>query len=236
MAENLSPQSPAAPPVAPVSAPNPPGAAPAGNAAALAVKFGGNKGGRPRKDGLVPGSAEAILADRDKDAARKRDNRAQARTLLALSQAQSPAGPADGRAGPGTAPVPGQNPHPWDPGLVAPVFEQVLPALEKFLSARLAAKASRAKLPGDLVKEIEKDAAFPAPAKAAIVTTGPICVAKWLNRSGIGAENAPEVILATAVASIAASQFMLAARLDNLVKEANRPPEPKKEPEKSPSP
>lgn len=107
-----------------------------------------------------------------------------------------------------------------------------MPALEKFLVARLSAKATKARLPVDLVKEIEKDASFPAPAKAAIVTTGPICVAKWLNASGIGAENAPEVILATAVAAIAASQFMLSARLDNLVKEANQP-QPQKNDAKS---
>lgn len=104
-----------------------------------------------------------------------------------------------------------------------------MPALEKWLVSRIGAKAAKARLPADLVKEIEKDAAFPGPAKAALVTTGPICVAKWLNQAGIGAENAPEVILATAVASIAASQFMLSARLDNLVKEANRPPEKPKD-------
>ena len=37
--------------------------------------FGGLRGGRKRKDGLVPGSPEALAADREKDAARKREAR-----------------------------------------------------------------------------------------------------------------------------------------------------------------
>lgn len=232
MADPVAQKPPPAPPVAAGSPPGAPGQPAPGDAAALAVKFGGNKGGRPRKDGLVPGSAEALLADREKDASRKRDTRAQARTLLALSQAPAPVATLPGGADPGTAPAPGQNLHPWDPGLVAPVFEQVVPAIEKLLVARLGAKAAKAKLPLDLVKEIERDAAFAAPAKAAIVTAGPVCVAKWLNAAGIGAEHAPEVILGTAVASIAAAHFMLCARLDNLVKEANKP-QPQKSDAKS---
>src|SRR5581483_9808460 len=45
------------------------------HAAATAVKHGGLKGGRRRDDGLVPGSKEAVAADRERDAERKRRER-----------------------------------------------------------------------------------------------------------------------------------------------------------------
>jgi hypothetical protein len=213
-----------------------PGSGP--DAESLAVKFGGNRSGRPRADGLVPGSPEAIIADRAKDAARKAQRRAKERQVLALSnggavpQVEASEPNADG------SPVAPVGPSPWDPGLLKPVFDQLVPSIEKFMVARIGAKAAKAGLPTEVVREIEKDAAFPIPAKAGISTTGPMCVAKWLNMSGIGAENAPEIILATAVASIVAGQFMLSAKLDSLLKAnapKSQPPTPK-ENDKNPSP
>ena len=80
---------PLAPPVAPVG----PGASAAAAAASPAAKvtaplFGGFRGGRKRKDGLAPGSPEAIEADREKDRVRKERQRSR--------QVEPPALPAAG--------------------------------------------------------------------------------------------------------------------------------------------
>lgn len=217
--------------MAPGSPPNPPPNPPAApNAASLAVKFGGNVGGRPRKDGLVPGSPEALEADRAKARERMRRKRALEKTAAVLAQTQSAAPDAP----PGLPPAPGDSPAPapggpgvpWDPGLVKPIFEQLIPACEKYAQGRLVAKAGKLAAPPELIREIERDAAWPAPAKAALVSAGPICAAKWLNQSGIGAENAPEVILGTALATLVAHHLALSAKLDRLIAAQAPPPKP----------
>ena len=218
----LSNQTPLGAPLASGSAAGPAPGTPA-NAATLAVKHGGNQGGRPRKDGLAPGSPEAVLKDRNKDIERKRNARAQARQVLAVSQAATipPADPAAPGAGP--APALGAPPVPWDPSTLRPIFEQILPAVERWSTERLLAKAVKAGAPVEQIKEVRTDAAWPAPAKAAINATGPDCLAKLLNSSGIGAQNAPELILATAVTSILVAQFSLHATLDRMIQEKQPP-------------
>jgi len=214
---------PTAPPVAPGSPPGPPAnAAPAVDAAALAAKHGGLKGGRPRKDGLVPGSPEAAEADRQRDIERKRLARANARAVLAVSQAPAVPGSPDTGATPAVGPAP----VPWDAGVLKPIFEQLLPAVEKFHVEKLVAKAARIGAPPDMLKELRQDAAWPGPAKTAVMASGPLCAAKWLNQLGVGAENAPEVILGTALAAIGAHTLMLHAKMDELIKarQAKEPP------------
>ena len=88
MAENP----PLAPPVAPVGPGASAAAAAASPAAAVtAPLFGGFRGGRKRKDGLAPGSSEAIEADREKDRLRKERQRSRS--------VEPPALPAAGAAG-----------------------------------------------------------------------------------------------------------------------------------------
>lgn len=221
--QTAPPPSPASPPVAASGAPNAPAnAAPGTDAAALAAKHGGYRGGRPRKDGLVPGSPEAILADREKEAQRKRIQRQREAAILAATKGPSLPGLAD----PGAPPASGPAPVPWDPGTLRPIFDQLVPAAEKFMVSRVVGRAAKLDCQRDLLAEIEKDAAWPGPAKTALQATGPLCVAKWLNQSGIGAENAPEVILATAVAGLIAHHLMLSAKLERII-QANAPTKPK---------
>src|SRR5579872_2301004 len=49
------------------------------HASATAAKHGGLRGGKKRDDGLVPGSPEALEADKKKDAERKRKEREEAK-------------------------------------------------------------------------------------------------------------------------------------------------------------
>jgi hypothetical protein len=119
-------------------APNAPGIAAAGaDAAALAAKHGGNRGGRPRKDGLVPGSVEAITKDREADAERKRVIRARQSAILAATK-----GPVlPGLDDPNAPPAGGPAVVPWDPGTLRPIFDQLVPAAEKFMVSRVMGKA-----------------------------------------------------------------------------------------------
>lgn len=218
MADPVATQPPASPPVAAGGQPGPAPVRPVGpDAASLAAKHGGNRGGRPRKDGLVPGSVEAVKADRERDQTRKRLDRARARaTLAGAVDRRLPAAPAPG---PSQIPAPADSAAgvPWDTGVLQPIFEQLLPALEKWNTEKIIVKAGKLSPPPELLAEIRRDAAWPGPARIALASSGPHCLAKWLNQLGVGAENAPEIIFGTAVASIVASQITLHSKLDRII-------------------
>src|SRR4051812_5498640 len=102
-------------------------------------KFGGNRGGKARTDGLAPGSPEALEADKKKDRERKQAAR------KTISVAEPPALPAAGQKGvysvppsPGSA-VPGTSgpvaqaapaPVPWQPETLKPLFDQLVATCE----------------------------------------------------------------------------------------------------------
>lgn len=233
-AQGTPPGGPAPPPVAGNGHANPPGnPPPAVSAGALAPPFGGLKGGRTRKDGLVPGSPEALEADRKKDAARKRKQRAADPPPLPSAGPGAPAGvPA---APGGVAPVPGLAPDapiPWDPQALTPLFEQLVPTLEDLSVQQIAGKAQEAKLPAELVKEIEHDAKWSDLAKKGLIMSGPKVSAKWLNKFGVPSGSQDEIILVTSVGAILATHNKLLKRLNELIAAANPPST--KPPEKKP--
>src|SRR5262245_14939824 len=143
MADQVKPASPAgapAPaPVAPQPASAPPGKPPVKTSALASVPdFGGNRGGRGRKDGLAPGSSQATEADKKKDRERKQTARAAAAKLVEppplpsalqggvdTTAAQPGSEPLGGTAAPG-APV-----VPWDPATLRPLFEELIEAIEE---------------------------------------------------------------------------------------------------------
>lgn len=206
--------------MAPVQPAGPPALIPASPGAKVtAPLFGGYRGGRKRKDGLPPGSPQAIAADREKDRLRKerqRDREAAAAEPAALPSVAGAAQAPPGVMDPGAASAEPQ-PLPWESKLLEPLFAQLLPTLETMSVNQVTGKAAKAKLPGDLVVEIERDAHWPEPAKKALQLAGPQVAAKWLNWVGISAENQPEVICGTAIAAILAGQAMLLRRLDKLI-------------------
>jgi len=103
---------------------------------------------------------------------------------------------------------------PWDPGVLSPLFQAVIPEVEKLDVASLRAKA--AAIDQTLAARVEKDAAWNPVAKATLTTTGPQVVAQALNSAGISAEHAPAIALCTAVASIFAGRTILARKLEEL--------------------
>ena len=98
-----------------------------------------------------------------------------------------------------------------------PLFDQLIPTVEELHVDQLTGMAEEAKLPGEIVKEIGRDARWPGPARKAIEISAPQVAAKWLNKSGISAENQPEVVLGTAIVSIAVSHRKLALKLQKLL-------------------
>ncbi len=244
MADNPTGASTAPPTPAPVASPAPAGppptVAPQPGAAATAPLFGGLRGGRARKDGLIPGSPEAVEADRKKDRERK------ARQRVALPPplpsvhpgANDPgAALADGQGSlPGLAPDgEGNPPLPWRKETLKPIFDQLIPCLEELAVTHVSTEAAKLPIPGEMVKEIEADAAWPKPAKEALLFSAPELAAKYLNKTGISAENAPEVVCGTALAGIIMSHIMLFRRMRQLVvanNVARQPPETKPEEKK----
>ncbi len=226
---------------APMAAPGPAPAAPnpaAGPSAAQSVpRFGGLRSGRPRKDGLVPGSPAALAADREKERVRKNAYRARTRVedppALPAAGARLVGAPPTAPAGPpgsGLAPLgaDGAAPVPWDAATLKPLFEQLLPSVEQMTITRLTGRAAKGGLPGDVLKAIEDDARWSQPTKTALLLSGPQVTAKWLNKSGLSAENQPEVVFTTAVCSLVVSQMLLGAKLDKLIAETKKAPEPAK--------
>ena len=111
----------------------------------------------------------------------------------------------------------------WQPEMLKPLFEQLIPTVETMTVAQVTSRAEKARLPGALVKEIEENAAWNEAARKALELAGPQVAAKWMNKTGISAENQPEVVLGTAVAAIVASHVLLLRRLDKLIAVANAP-------------
>jgi hypothetical protein len=96
---------------------------------------------------------------------------------------------------------------------------------------QITSRAAKAKLPGELLKEIEADAQWPGPAKKALQLNTANLTAKWLNKWGISAEYGPEVAFTMALGRIVAGHALLLRRLDKLIAMANAQPakEEKKE-------
>ena len=189
--------------------------------------FGGFRGGRKRKDGLAPGSSEAIEADREKDRLRKERQRSRSVEPPALpaagaagvaGQAQAAAGAVGDGAGVEGVPV-----LAWDAKMLAPLFEQLIPTVEDLTVHQVAVRAAKCRLPPDIVREIEAEAKWSAPARKALELSAPQVAARLLNKTGISAENQPEVIFFTAISAILAGQVMTLKRLDKLAAIANVP-------------
>jgi hypothetical protein len=224
-----NPPGPAAPVVAPVAA------------STSVPLFGGNKGGRKRLDGLKPGSPEAKEADRKKHALveqRRRDAAAAAATPPPLPPAFSPATLPPPRSDsektlpPGAALVVVPSVEApvlalaWEARDLFPVTENGVPLLEEMAARQIVAKAKRARLPKEIISEIERDSKWPEKSKRMLSETSGALAAKYLNKAGISAEYKVEVNFSVAVLTIAANHLAILRRLDKLIAAANVNPAP----------
>ena len=223
----------------PTVAPRPPVVAPGGSppgipvapATASAPK---KAGGRPRKDGLPPGSPEADAANKKYDSERHKLARETAATVAeppALPSAFAPgAGP-----GPATAPplsVDGGDqappPVPWQAETLTGLVDELIEAAEENRVGSYIAKCAEAGLTPKLCKDIEADAHFPKVAKTLLKHSIPRLAAKWLNRACLSSEWQEEISVLTAIILIVKQQAKVNARFEELIQAKNNPPEPVK--------
>jgi hypothetical protein len=213
-------------------------ALPAGQTAA---QYGGLRGGRARKDGLVPGSPEALAADREKDRLRKaRQRQADRPDPAPLPSAGPGVASQNPAAAPGVDAVPGAEgdppPVPWTPEMLRPLFDELIPTCETLAVHRVATKAAQARLPGEIIRDIEKDATWNPLSKKTVQMSAPEVLAKYLNKLGVSSESRPEVTLLIAAGAIVTQQTLLLKRLDKLIALANVPAQPPKPEPPKPAP
>ena len=108
---------------------------------------------------------------------------------------------------------------PWEAGTLRPLFEQLIEGGEEARVEKRRVKATAAKLPDKIVKEIVSDAHFPGAAKRAFVLSGPNATAKALNSFGISGKYSDAAIAMTALVAIVVHGKRSDAKLDELIAE-----------------
>jgi len=204
-------------------------------AAASVPAFGGNRGGKPRDDGLVPGSREALAADKEKDAKRKRDARAAERVVKppplpsAPANGNGPVAPAINGAGalPGAAPGVQSDAVPWDPAALRPLLEELIDGSEQSRVQKRQERAKAVGLPDRIVKELASGATYPAAAKRALALSGSNGTAKLMNSLGISGKYSDVAIAATALTAIIVSNKRSDAKFEELIAEFKKAQGPK---------
>jgi hypothetical protein len=177
-----------------------------------------------------------MAADKEKDRLRKAAQRAQPKSEPApLPSANALAGPGNPAQAPAggvvlDAGAEGAPFIPWQSQMLQPLFDQLVPAAEEMMAAQLSSKAAKAKLPADMVKQIETDAAWSPPSKKAVQMSAPEVAAKWLNEAGVSSEHRGEIVLGLAVLQIGARHVQLVRSLDKLIAQnaEQKKPEEKK--------
>jgi len=186
------------------------------------AKHGGLAGGKARDDGLVPGSADAAEADRKKDAERKRTERAERAAALAPKPLPGQIGNVQGStiqansssaAGAGAVDRPRV---PWTVQMLRPLSNQGIKVGELAYVGKISKRATEINLPGQLIKETRNDAEeLCKQVRALFEIAVPQVTAKWLNKTGLSPENAPEVALVTAIGAFLYGHFALCKKMDD---------------------
>ena len=215
---------PPAQPVATLPVPNAPGGSPAAAVAPAKKPFGGNVGKKTRADGFKPGSPEALAADRERDAKRKRDERA-------AKAAATPPPPLPASAAPLGTSVSDQAAPPGDDAFM-PVADPVLlwtPAdfndcarelvelAEEWRISERTKQAVNGKLPARVVKEIAGDAAFPPGSKRSLSNSSPATLARMFNALRVPVSLKSVITVAPALAYIIVRDLKTGQRIDQLI-------------------
>lgn len=105
-------------------------------------------------------------------------------------------------------------PEPWQGEVLKPLFEAVVPALEKSDVAALVKRA--AAIDEAVAQQVAQDAQWHPAAKTGIIASGPQCAAELLNELGVGQDKAHWVAFLVASGSIYAGRALLVAKLSEL--------------------
>jgi hypothetical protein len=223
----------------------------AGNSIPL---YGGLRGGRSRRDGLIPGSPEAADADKLYERLRKWHKRhpgqshpddkkypAVPRPLrpatVEREQAPLPGMVETDAALPASASSPGLVVDsadaplvPWTGDDVQDLADEAVSIFEEVRQSSREGKARAAKLPETLVAEIKRDSAIHPRIKQKLAQSGARLSAKYLNKTGISSEHKDEVVFGSAVLALLASEVRLNRRLALVIAESKKQQTPETKP------
>jgi hypothetical protein len=194
-----------------------PGGAGAGSSAGVAVvKHGGNRGGRARSDGLVPGSEEALEADREADRVRKQITRAN--TAAAQEPPPIPSMPAQAPPGavaglPGAAPGIVVAPDPWTPEMFTEIVDAMIDGGEEFCVGRTLKIGAQIGIPKDVLDLAQKDSRWGDGSKRALKLGLPQIFADGMNASGIPAKYRNYLLVGVGALNIGRNQLSVEKRL-----------------------
>jgi len=196
-------------------------------------QFGGLRGGRPRLDGLPPGSEAAKKADRDKHAKEMRDIRAAerkaSRPLPAMVVPVKDAGTAPpDRLQPDLVAQVAAPVVAWQADALKPLTDELIAAWEDSHVQKMRTLAGEARFPIDVVNKIGKDSNFPPVGKKSLQIGLPRVSAKWLNKAGVSAEWEPEVVTLQGFILIQMHNSRQYAELQKLIEEQKQKADAKK--------
>lgn len=102
------------------------------------------------------------------------------------------------------------------------------------MKMQIVSKCEKARIPGQVIEEIARDAAWNPAAKKGLEVASAQLASKYLNASGISAEYQPEVVVGLSLAVIGVNHMKILNRLDALIRAQN--PTPEKTPAPAPAP
>lgn len=205
------------------------------SAGTLAVKHGGDKGGRKRSDGLVPGSAEALEADRKRDAQRKKD----ARRAVSEQRVPEPLPPKIVQPvdtlqpmGGGPLPVDGLAPlavEPWRAEDVNPAVIQTIQLAMEAEKLHIEGKLKKANIPVSEWNAALETMKWPEMSVKAFKDNGASASARFLTWMGIDRKYKDVINVCPAFLWFIIDRMKAYKRLDELVAAA-QPAQPPKKP------
>ncbi len=178
----------------------------------------------------MPGSPEAVEADRKADRDRKQQERESKRRLApqpalpaVLPGAPDPGAPLVNGEGAPIVAAPGEAVAvPWEPDLLKDLVEEGIEYSERRRVQKFKEAAQAAQLPDALVRQIGNDAQFVPAFKSTTIKTGPRAIAKILNRLGISAQYSDEGLFLFSVASLWFQGWRLEARLEEMIEKVKQ--------------
>jgi len=192
-------------------------------ASASVIKAGGNKGGRPRADGLVPGSPEAIAEDRRKEAERsaKRREVAKVRELqenpYRLSPSDAPAPGATATQIPVTDGQPSLEAVDWRPEDFNQVAVDSVELAEAWNINRHVKRRVDGGLAPSVVALAQSECAFPPGTKKSLQSSSPAGLAKLFNTLHVPIAFKPFISTFPALTYLVVRDFQICAREDDLI-------------------
>ncbi len=102
-------------------------------------------------------------------------------------------------------------------------MEQIVGTGEGFCLKQITERAVQARLPGEVIHDIQKSAEWNGRSKEALIKSGSEIFAKWLNKTGVSSEFRHEIMFITATLSIGTQHVLILRKMDELIAKTNPP-------------